>query len=462
MKILLVYPKSKIWNMPTQMPLGLGYLAAVLEKAGYQVKIFDSMVEKSPIIEELNRFKPDLVGISANTPLIKSAWQIASEIKKNLNVFIVLGGPHPTALPEESLEKPFIDAVAIGEGEETMLELVQAIKEKISLKGILGLSYKENRKIIHNNPRPLIEELDKLPFPAYHLFKVDEYSVTQPLRDKPLKKGRAFYIMTSRGCPYGCSFCFKGVYGQTWRPRSAENVILEWEFLVKQMNAKEIGVQDDLFNFDKKRALKICQLLVEKNLNNIPWITNNGIRVNFTDEELLAAMKKAGCKRVAFGVESGDQKILDNIHKKITLEMVKKVFAISKKIKIETMGFFMFGNLGEDEETMEKTIKFSIELDPLVAHFSIATPFPGTDFFQIVEKRGKFLTKDWEEYGILEGKTVFELGDVKAPLVIKKWHQAYRRFYLRPKRVLKEIFRFNNWLNLPALFQAGFQYFVNR
>lgn len=265
--------------------------------------------------------------------------------------------------------------------------------------------------------------------------------------------------MTSRGCPYKCAFCFKGIYGMSWRPRSAEHVVREWEFLVNQLGATEIGVQDDLFNFDKKRAMKICELLIEKKLNHVPWITNNGIRVNFVDDELLQAMKKAGCKRVAFGVESGDKQILENIHKKITHEMVRKAYASAKKAGLQTMGFFMFGNLGENEETMEKTIRFALEIDPLVAHFSIATPFPGTEFYREVEKRGRFIITDWEQYGLLEGKVVFELDEAKPDLIIKKWHEAYRRFYLRPKRVLREVFRVNNWFNLPKLFKAGWQYF---
>ncbi|MFA5070498.1 MAG: radical SAM protein [Patescibacteria group bacterium] len=445
--------------MPTQRPLGLGYLAAVLEKAGHEVKIFDCMVEEGSAVDYCSNFSPELVGISANTPLIKSAWEIASEIKKKGNSFIVLGGPHPTALPEESLKLPYIDAVVRGEGEETVLELVEALAEKKGLADISGLSFKEGDSLIHNPARPLNNNLDTLPWPAYHLYQSDKYSVTQPLRDRPFGKAKAFYLMTSRGCPYACSFCFKGIYGLSWRPRTPENVVAEWDFLVNKLGATEIGVQDDLFNFDKKRALRICDLLVEKNLSHVPWITNNGIRVNFVDEELLAAMKKAGCKRVAFGVESGDQRILDHIHKKITLEMVRKAFTAAKKVGLETMGFFMFGNLGENEGTMEKTIQFALELDPLVSHFSVATPFPGTEFFQKVEKEGKFLTRNWDDYGLLEGRAVFERGEIKAPLLERKWHEAYRRFYLRSRRIFREIFKLSNWLNLPRLLKAGFQYF---
>lgn len=460
MRILLIYPKTEIWNTPTQMPLGLAYLAAVLEKDGHSVEIFDQMVEEQSLEEKIKISQFDLVGISANTPLIKGAWEVAKIVKKFSEAKVVLGGPHPTSLPKESLNKNFIDVIIRGEGEETIVELCQKISQNESLEDILGISYKKNNQIVHNPPRHLIKDLDSLPFPAYHLFKIDKYSVTQPLKSKKTKGSRAFYIMTSRGCPFGCIYCYKGIYGRTFRARSPQNVIAEWKHLVNDLRATEIGVQDDIFNLNKKRALEICHLLVKEKLNKIPWITNNGIRADHTDLELLKAMKEAGCKRVGFGVESGSQKILDIIKKNSTLDQFRKVFTEAKKIGLETMSFFMFGNPGEDSQTMEQTIKFAQELDPDIAHFSITTPFPGTPLYNLVEKEGKFLIKDWSQYGILEGKAYFEIGNLKSEIVEQKWHQAYRRFYLRPRRVLKEMINLDNWLNIKNLARAGWKYFI--
>ncbi len=459
MKILLVYTKTNIWNVPTQMPMGIAYLGAVLEKEGFSVEVFDQMVEEETLEDKIKNNNFDLVAISANTPLIKGAWEAAKVVKKHSNAIVVLGGPHPTSLPEESLKKKFVDVVVRSEGEVTISELVKKISKNQSIERILGISYKKGEKIIHNPERPLIENLDSLPFPAYHLFKIDKYSLSQPLKDRKTKASRAFYIMTSRGCPFGCIYCYKGIYGRTFRARSPENIIAEWKYLVKELGATEIGVQDDVFNLDKKRALKICELLIKEKLNKIPWLSINGIRADFTDLELLRAMEKAGCKRVGFGVESGSQSILNIIDKKLELNQIRKAFKSAKSLGLETMGFFMFGNPGENEETMDATIRFAQELNPDIALFSIATPFPGTPLFELVRKKGKFLVKDWGKYGILEGRAYFEIGGLKKEMVEKKWREAYRRFYLRPKRIFNEITKFDNWLNLKNLAKAGWKYF---
>lgn len=458
MKVLLIYPKSKIWNTPTQIPLGLAYLGAVLKRAGHEVKVFDMMVEEE-LVKVVKEFKPVLVGISANTPLIKGAWSAAKVIKQISKAYIVLGGPHPTSLPDESLAQEYIDGVIIGEGEKSILSLVQALAGYKSFEEVEGLVYRGGDRKIKRNPPQLVENLDSLPFPAYELFKVDHYSVTQPLKDPGRKGARAFYLMTSRGCPYNCVFCFKGIYQRIWRSHSPEYVISEWRYLVEKLKATEIGVQDDVFNLNKPRALKICRMLKQEGLDKIPWVTNNGIRADYTDFELLRAMKEAGCKRVAFGIETGDETIVKNIDKKLSLEKVEKAINEAKKASLSTMGFFMFGNPGENEVTMEKTIRFALKLDPDVAHFSIATPYPGTRLYYQILKEGKLLNKNWEEYGILEGKGMFELKEVNPQLVTKFWRRAYRKFYLRPKRILKEIFKIRNWLNLPVLLRAARQYF---
>jgi anaerobic magnesium-protoporphyrin IX monomethyl ester cyclase len=460
MKILLVYPQAKIWNMPKQIPLGLATIGAVLLKAGHEVKVFDAAIEKRNLKSIFQKNKFDLIGLSATTPLIKNAWELATVIKKISKAPIVIGGPHVSALSDESLEQKGIDFVVRGEGEETILEICEMILGKRKKEQILGLSYKNKGKIVHNPARPLIKNLDDLPFPAYHLFKVEKYSITQPLRDRQTDKARAFYIMTSRGCPYGCVYCYKGICGRSWRPKTAERVVEEWEYLVRDLRATEIGVQDDVFNLNRVRAMKICDLLIKKGLNNVPWITNNGIRADKVDLELLKKMKEAGCKRVAFGVESGSQKILDKIKKQLTLSQIEKAFKLAKKVDLEIMGFFMFGNLDENDKTMEQTIKFAIKLNPDIAHFSIATPFPGAPLYEEILKNGQLLNTDWNDFGILEGKGMFKLGEVTPKLVSQKWHESYRKFYLRPSRLFQEIKRFDNWLNFKLLFNAGKRYFL--
>lgn len=456
MNVLLVNPCSAIWNAPKQIPLGLAYLASTLEKEGHKVRILDMSLDKD-LDSELKR-EPHVVGFTATTPTIKTVWNLAEHVKTSSSALIIVGGPHPSALPFESIEKVGIDVVVVGEGEETLKEICARIEIRKSLEGVKGCVCKENGHVIDNGPRPLIKDIDSLPFPAFHLFNLEKYGNAQPIKDYK-KDARSFYIFTSRGCPYGCIFCSKALYGRTFRPRSPENVLQEWQILVDDYKATEIGMQDDIFNFNKERALKICSMIKEQGLD-VPWITCNGIRTNHTDYELLTAMKKAGCYRVGYGVESGCQKILNFLQKGQTLELVENAFKVTKKAGLESMGFFMIGNPTETAETIDKTIEFAIKLDPNIAHFTISAPFPGTQLRKLVENNGKLLITDWDEYGILEGKAFFEYGELKSKTVEAKWHQAYRRFYLRPRRVLGELVKLNNWRNLPMITKSSVRFFV--
>jgi len=456
MNVLLVNPCSAIWNAPKQIPLGLAYLASTLENDGHKVKILDMNIDKD-FDSELKK-EYDIVGFTATTPTIKTVWRLAEHIKIVSSSQVIVGGPHVSALPLESIEKLGINAVVVGEGEETLKEICARIESKKTLEGVKGCVYKENEHIIDNGPRPLITDIDSLPFPAFHLFNIEKYGNAQPIRDYK-KDARSFYIFTSRGCPYGCLFCSKSLYGRTFRPRSPENVVEEWQILVNEYKATEIGMQDDIFNFNKARALKICSMIKAQGLD-IPWITCNGIRTNHTDYELLVAMKNARCYRVGYGVESGCKRILDFLQKSQTLDMIENAFKVTKKAGLESMGFFMIGNPTETEETIDQTIKFAIKLDPTIAHFTISAPFPGTQIRKIVEENGKLLITDWDQYGILEGKAFFEYGELKAKTIEAKWHQAYRRFYLRPRRVMCELVKLNNWRNLPIITKSSVRFFV--
>ncbi|MCL4491011.1 MAG: B12-binding domain-containing radical SAM protein, partial [Nitrospirae bacterium] len=305
MKILLIHPRENIWIRSKTVPLGLGYIASVLEKAGHNVKIIDYRIFPDRELE-----KADVVGITATTPLIRGAWEIAREAKKKFNAITVLGGPHVSALPEESAKLPYIDYVVRGEGEDTIVQLCSILEQGKSAEQVLGVSFKKDNKIIHHPHREFIKNIDDIPFPAYHLFPpLDKYTNPQPLISE---RTPAANIMTSRGCPFDCVFCYKGVYGRHYRVRSPENLIAEWKWLIETYNVKEIAIQDDMFNIKLDRAKNICKLIIKENLA-IPWSTPNGIRADFFDEELAVLMKEAGCYRIAFGIESGNQDILNSI-----------------------------------------------------------------------------------------------------------------------------------------------------
>ncbi|MCQ3980711.1 MAG: hypothetical protein DPW09_45500 [Anaerolineae bacterium] len=318
---------------------------------------------------------------------------------------------------------------------------------------ILGLSWRDKAgKIKHNLDRPLPDDIDAIPFPAFHMFKIDRYTNLNPLTDGLDMNARAFTIVTSRGCPYKCTYCSKPITGDTWRGRSVDNVIAEWEWLVKDLGATEIGITDDIWNLDKNRAKELCRALIKANLNHVPWVTIHGMKVNNTDAELFKLMKQAGCKRVGFGVENGDDWMLRHVIKKgQTVDMVRQAFKWSKEAKLQTMGFFIFGMPGETEESMEKTIRLSLELDPDLAHFMMAAPFPGTEMWETLKKHGDVFSDsmDWSQIAIQDDKAHFAFGDLDKETVERKWHEAHRRFYLRPKRIARIAVRKDTWQRFP-------------
>ena len=475
MRILLVNPKSKLpIDTRTSPPLGLAYLAAVSEQRGDQVRVHDGDVEDTPLEAVIRDFAPDIVGITANTTQITAAWRDAELVHSLSKAHVVLGGPHPTSLPEESAAKPFVDVVVRSEGEATWLELlewwelgtVSVGNDKLesreptktnagstdlpSDQSIRGITYQNAGGSVVSTPnRPPIpvQELDGMPLPAWHLFKLDRYTNLQPTVDQV--DGRSLPILTSRGCPYRCSYCSQ-IGPRRWRGRSVDSVVAEWRWLVEEQGAAEIGVLDDSFNIDRRRVLEICQRLVEEGLDHVPWIMINGIRANLADEEVLGAMKRAGCIRAAFGVESGNQQILDSVvDKQLTLEQVRSAFQAARTVGMETIGFFIVGLPGETEATMDDTIRFACELDPVVANFSIATPFPGTQMYETVQAEGHILAENWDDFVFFEGKARFEMPGLPAELVERKWKEAYRRFYLRPRRIARTLGRKETWLRLP-------------
>jgi anaerobic magnesium-protoporphyrin IX monomethyl ester cyclase len=462
-RILLVNPKSKLpIDTRTSPPLGLAYLAAVAEQRGDTVRVHDGDVESTSLEAIVRQFAPQVVGITANTTQIMAAWRDAGLVKSICDAFVVLGGPHPTTLPEESAAKPGVDVVVRSEGEMIWLELLSTFEQRLAqdpasgalttadLQSIRGITYLDEQGTPVCNPeRPSIPaaELDKMPFPAWHLFSLDLYTNLQPTVDHV--EGRSLPILTSRGCPYRCSYCSQ-IGPRRWRARSAESILAEWRWLVQEQGAAEIGVLDDSFNIDRQRVLDICARLVDEGLHHVPWIMINGIRANIADEEVLGAMKRAGCIRAAFGVESGNQEILNSVvDKHLTLDQVRAAFKAARAVGMETIGFFIVGLPGETEATMDDTIRFACELDPVVANFSIATPFPGTEMYETVKAQGRILAETWDDFVFFEGKARFEMPGLPAELVERKWKEAYRRFYLRPKRIARTLGRKETWLKLP-------------
>ncbi len=478
MRVALINPRFRLpIDTRTTPHLGLAYLAAVSERRGDEVVIFDADVEDRSVQDFIQEFRPHLVGITANTPQVKQAWRTARAIKEIHDVPIVLGGPHVSVLPEESCEKPYVDIVVRGEGEDAWIDISNRLEaflkdqpsfstqaflhpENEIFDDCLGITYKTSDGQIHNNPdRPPIADLDSLPWPAYHHFRMEKYTNLQPATDR-VDGARSFSILTSRGCPYRCTFCSQSIMPIKWRSRSPENVLEEWRHLVEDLGAQEIGVLDDSANIRVKRLERLAHLLIENQLNHVPWIFVNGIRANLASKELLSLLKQAGLKRVAFGVETGDPEILRTIDKKVDHDTIRQAFKNAKEVGLETIAFMIIGLPGETRETMQRTIDFAIELDPLIANFSMMTPYPGTKVYEIVKRQGRFLIQDWEDYVFFEQKARYELGDMTAELVEEMYRKAYRQFYLRPGPVWRRVKTKDFWLNLPRNIRIALRTFL--
>ncbi len=478
MRIALINPRFRLpIDTRTTAHLGLAYLAAVSERRGDEVVIFDADVEKQTVAEFMQEFRPHLVGITANTPQVKQAWRTARAIKEVHDCPVVLGGPHVSVLPEESCEKPYVDIVVRGEGEDAWIDISERLEayladnpeyhteaflhpENEMFDDCLGLTYKTSDGRIHNNPdREAIADLDSLPWPAYHLFKMQHYTNLQPATDH-VDGARSFSIMTSRGCPYRCTFCSQSIMPIKWRSRSPENVLAEWRHLVEDLGAEEIGVLDDSANIRVKRLQEIAHLLIENKLNHVPWIFVNGIRANLASKELLGLLKQAGLHRTAFGVETGDEDVLLSIDKKVDHDTIRQAFKNAKEVGLETIAFLIIGLPGETRESMQKTIDFAIELDPLIANFSMMTPYPGTKVYEIIKRQGRFLINDWEDYVFFQQQARYEMGDMTAELVEEMYRKAYRQFYLRPGPIMRRLKTKDFWLNLPRNIRISLSTFL--
>ena len=450
MKILLINPPFEYTIQSCQPkileegldflpPLGIMYIAAYLEKeTNHQVEILDTQVEQlnyEQIKEEIKKSNPDIVGITVMTftliDVIKTA-KIAKEV--NPDIKIILGGPHTIIYPEETISMPEIDFLVLGEGEKVIKELLENINQIQNLKNIKGLVFKDSDKIINTGIAKPIENLDLLPFPARHLTLYKKYfSVVSS--NTPVTS-----MFTSRGCPYKCLFCDRPTFGKNFRSRSAKSVVSEMKQCEK-MGIKEIFVYDDTFAVDRQRVLDICSEIKKENIN-IAWDIRT--RVNTVDEEILRALKQAGCQRIHYGVESGTTKILNVLRKGITLEQVENAFKLTKKLGIQTAGYFMIGSPTETKEDVLTTIKFMKKLNPDYIHVTITTPFPATDLYQIALEQ-KIIDHDiWREFALNPNPdfmTPIWTKELSREELFSLLKMAYRSFYLRPNYIIKKIIK---------------------
>jgi len=432
MKITLVnppYPQAAHAH-PALIPLGLCYLGAVCEKSGHQVNVIDCQAEKLDFTAFRNRLEqaiPEVVGVTSTTLTYKSALKIAKIAKEvSPTCTTVLGGCHATFWDENALKEcPSLDVVVRREGEITLVELLDRLQNKTSLDGLLGTTFRKNNgEILRNEDRPFIENLDDLPLPAHHLLPLNSLK----------KLGKVIFpLTTSRGCVYWCDFCSAvRMFGRKYRMRSPENVVNEIETIHKKFGATQFTFYDDAFTVDRGRAEKICDEIRRRKLV-IQWDCET--RVDMIDRELLQKMKDAGCIAVWFGVESGSQRILEKMHKKIKLEQTKKAYQMAHELGLMTVASVVLGFPGETEETILETVNFVKQLNTNDVGFYIATPYPGTPLYDQVKENGWLKITDFNHYDT--ATPIFETPDLSMKKLSEIRYKAYQQFYLRPSYVLR-------------------------
>jgi len=445
-KILFLVPPTKQKEVTkyqlaflnfTAPPLGLGYIAAVLEENGYSnVRILDcSVLEYSPQAYRryLKQFNPDFVGIQTLTPNFYNALKSAQIAKEEAVPIVALGGYHPTAKPTESLQLAHgnVDVVFRGEAEYSTLEFVQNIEAGLDWNQTKGISYlHSNNQVVHNESAPPIKNLDELPLPARHLLPMDKYRIF----------GSSFpatSVITSRGCPFSCDFCsVSAFYGAKWRPRSPEKIADEIRFLREVMDLKAVAFVDDLFFISKKRVKRLIHALSQ--VKDIYWGATT--RADAGELELLNLMRKAGCRLVFVGVESGNQDILNQIRKRTSIKQVEQYFDNAKKAHMDSLASISFGFPGETKQTIINTVNWVIHrLDPELALFTLATPYPGTEFYQKMLTSGKIKEHDYSKYNLFFPITEITGISREEMKLMTKW--AYKQFYLRPKKIVQNALR---------------------
>ncbi|MCP1662274.1 MULTISPECIES: B12-binding domain-containing radical SAM protein [Methanocalculus] len=412
-------------------PLGILYIAAVLEEHGISIEVMDCAAEDTTFADIERRVaatEPFIVGITATTPLLEEAVKAAEAAKRGGAKTVVLGGPHATFMHQEILSgTDAVDIIIKGEGEYTFLELYQALRAESDLQTVSGLVFRSGGEITETDDRPYHLDLDGLPYPARHLIPKENYRIFDV--NMPIAT-----LICSRGCPMACSFCASSaLHGKVIRKRSPQNVISEMKHIRETLGIPMFAFMDDTFTLVPGWVETFCRLLIEEDMD-IEWGCT--ARADRIDANLIGLMKQAGCETLFIGVESGNQDILDRIRKGTRVDDIRAIFRAARMYGMRTIASVAIGLPGETKETVKKSIAFVKQLQASYALFSVATPYPGTEFYAAMKERGA-LPQNWTRFDLFQpivetmNLTIDEIRDLQAG--------AYREFYLRPIYILKTL-----------------------
>lgn len=430
-------------------PLGLAYIASYLEKKGCKVTIIDAIADNLTAEEFKNKLTgiaPEIVGITTMTSTFFGALE-AAKIAKEIGAIVVLGGPHISAFPEETFSYSYVDYCVFGDGEIPMAELIDSLENKKTVNTIKGLIYRNSGKIINNGPFVMMD-INSLPGPAYHLLPLNKYTSI-------ISSEHMATMVSARGCPYRCGYCFSQPTDKFYRTISPSKVVDQMEALIKDYEIKEIMFYDDSIAVKRQHIEGICNEIINRKLK-IRW--ESPCRVDNVDFDLLKLMKTSGCFRLRFGVESGNSNILQLMNKRISLEQAENVFRWCKELSIETFSYFIIGYVNETDETMKDTINFAKKLDSDFAMFTVATPYPFTELLDLSVKKGLVNADYWRNFVLGKEKRRIPYLVEDSEAWLKK---AYKKYYLRPSYILKKISRIRTVGDIKRMFDAakGILYF---
>lgn len=458
--IVLVYPPLKRGEVygPFEKaenvlpPLGLASLAAVCREAGKKVSVIDAVAERLSLEETARRvtaLRPAVAGISAATVGIQNAGLLAGLIKKGLpGTTLLVGGPHVTAIPVKTLSIfGSFDIAVIGEGERTLLELIGALERGGDCSAVHGIAFRSDGGVIVTPPRPFIEDLDSLPMPAYDLLP-DLARVYRPAAHN-FKRLPSTSMITSRGCTGRCIFCDLKTFGNRCRRNSIPYTMRVVEYLTGRFGIRDLRIPDDTFVISRKHVLAFCDEVSARGID-ISWSCQ--ARVNTVDPELLAAMKRAGCWQIDYGIESGSQRILDTLRKGITREQALRALRWTKDAGIQTKGYFMLGSPGETPETIRETIAFARTAALDSFQVSFFTPFPGSPVYDEIASHG-VLEEQWGSMSIWN--PVFVPRGMTKTQLVDASRRALRSFYLRPGTILRYLMRIRSFGGLRDVAKSG-------
>lgn len=438
-------------------PMGLAYLAGSLEQAGFTVGILDAQaleLTQANVVDYVRQSHTDIVGITFLTPMFNAVKELTDAIKNACpQIKIIVGGAHPTALPEQTMEEcSSIDYVCIGEGETVIVDFLKYVSGKKKETDIPSLAYRSNGQIKKNPSVGFVKDIDCLPKPARHLLPMDRYKLTASRT-----KNSRFCptIILARGCPFDCQFC-SHPFGRTFRHHSVERIIEEIEEIQRQFRSNQFNFEADTLTLNKKFITELCEAIITEKLD-IKWTCES--RVDTVDEIILQKMKDAGCWQISYGVESGSQRLLDIIHKGIKKKDVVKVFDLTRKTGISIRSFFMLGLPTETVEESMETINFAKFLNSLWAQFTLTIPYPGTPMFSQLQAQGKIRHFRWSDYNtwggwagkslpyVPEGRTEGELKNLQK--------KAMRLYYMRPNMLLRYLKGISSFDDAKKIFIGG-------